>query len=142
MRALLFILLLTSCSTATTSNTKVGKEEILTIMDQQVESWNQGDLEGFMQPYQQDDSLTFIGSRGRNFGWQTTLDNYKKSYPNKEAMGQLSFSDQMFHHITDSTCFLSGQWKLERKVDTLSGYYTLFWKKTNGQWVITTDHSS
>jgi hypothetical protein len=34
----------------------------------------------------------FIGKSGITYGWQKTLDNYKKGYPDKEAMGKLHFT--------------------------------------------------
>src|SRR6478609_5825850 len=62
--------------------------ELLTV---QTESWNRGNIEGFMQTYWKNDSLMFIGKNGVKWGWQETLNNYKKSYPDSTAMGKLSF---------------------------------------------------
>ena len=61
-------------------------------MKEQELAWNNGDLNGFMNYYWNNDSLKFIGSRGITCGWQKTLNNYLTSYPNKEAMGVLTFT--------------------------------------------------
>ena len=68
------------------------KSAILEIMASQEMSWNKGDLEGFMNGYWLSDSLRFIGKSGITYGWQPTLANYQRSYPDKAAMGKLKFT--------------------------------------------------
>ncbi len=117
-------------------------DSIETLMKQQEVSWNEGDLQGFMQPYLQSDSLVFVGKRGLTYGWDNTLNNYLKGYPNKEAMGQLQFTNLKKEMLSDSSAWVIGKWELFRNEDTLSGHYTLLWKKMNGNWKIVADHSS
>src|SRR5436305_12874190 len=62
------------------------------VMNKQIEAWNNGDIDTFMQTYWRSDSLMFIGSTAPTYGWQTTLEHYKKNYPDKAAMGKLSFN--------------------------------------------------
>jgi ketosteroid isomerase-like protein len=111
-------------------------------MKKQEDAWNRGDLEGFMQGYWKSDSLRFIGKRGITYGWQQTLDNYKKGYPNTEAMGTLQFTNLSLELTGDSSAYVIGQWQLFRTADTLSGHYSLLWKMKNNQWLIVADHSS
>ena len=66
-------------------------QAIRAVLSTQQNAWNNGNLEAFMDGYWRSDSLSFIGKRGINYGWQKTLDNYKKSYPDKAAMGTLHF---------------------------------------------------
>lgn len=115
---------------------------IKTIMDNQEKAWNKGDLNGFMQAYNPNDSLVFIGSRGLTYGWQTTLDNYKKSYNSKAKMGRLFFENDMLKQVGDEAVWVAGRWNLFRDSDTLSGSYLLVWEKINGEWKIVADHSS
>jgi len=70
------------------------KEErtIGNALQKQEDAWNEGDLENYMQGYWKNDSVMFIGKSGITYGWQQTLDNYKKGYPDKEAMGKLNFT--------------------------------------------------
>jgi ketosteroid isomerase-like protein len=117
------------------------KDDIRAIMSIQEQAWNNGDLELFMVPYLHSKNLMFIGKTGIKYGWQTTLDNYKKSYPDKNAMGQLTF-ELLKIEINGNSAFVLGTWTLTRTQDVLSGYYTLYWKKIEGQWQITIDHSS
>lgn len=112
------------------------------IMDVQEEAWNNASLEGFMQAYWKSDSLMFIGRRGITNGWQTTLTNYKNSYPDALSMGKLKFTNKHMDRLDSANAFVIGQWELFRATDTLSGHYSLVWKKLNGQWTIVADHSS
>lgn len=140
------VFFLTACSEKNTRIIPVDKvavvADITSKMDKQQIAWNNGDLESFMIPYWKSDSLQFIGKRGINYGWQKTLDNYRKSYPDKEAMGRLQFTNLQKEVIDSSNVFVVGKWELFRTADTLGGHYTLFWKKINGDWVIIADHSS
>lgn len=111
-------------------------------MDAQESAWNEGDLDGFMSAYWESDSLSFIGSRGLNRGWQTTLDNYKRSYSTPEEMGELQFRNDIVDLIDANTAQVIGSWTLYRTADTLSGYYSLIWQTRAGEWVIISDHSS
>ncbi|MCC7505837.1 MAG: nuclear transport factor 2 family protein [Saprospiraceae bacterium] len=116
--------------------------EIRSVMQEQQDAWNRGDLEEFMQGYWQSDSLRFIGSRGLTYGWQATLDNYKKGYPDRDAMGTLTFDILSVELLSKKSAFVVGKWHLARKAGDLSGHYTLLWRKIKGKWVIVADHSS
>ncbi len=113
-------------------------------MQEQENAWNEGDLNGFMKHYWKSDSLRFIGKSGLNYGWQKTLDNYKKSYKNKEEMGTLKFTNKSLDIVGEQTIFVIGEWNLMRadSLGDLGGMYSLILEKKNGKWVITTDHSS
>jgi ketosteroid isomerase-like protein len=111
------------------------------IMRKQQDAWNKGDLEGFMSYYWKSDSLKFIGSKGITYGWQQTLDNYKKGYPNQEAMGILTFDINSIEKLSPTNIFVIGKWQLKKKDSEVGGYYTLLWKKKKGKWVIVTDHT-
>ena len=111
-------------------------------MNKQSQCWSNGDIDGFMDGYWKSDSLRFLGRRGLTLGWQTTLNNYKKSYPDKNAMGRLIFTHISFEPLNDKQIFVVGKWALEREKDTLSGYYSLIWKKIDGEWKVIFDHTN
>lgn len=118
------------------------KAAVLEVMQQQEKAWNKGDLPAFMQTYWKSDSLAFVGSHTVTYGWQQTLDNYKKTYKDRDAMGELSFSNIKIDQLSATSCFVLGAWHLKRKAGDLDGHYTLLFKKIEGHWVIVTDHSS
>ncbi|MGX5200522.1 YybH family protein [Aliikangiella sp. IMCC44632] len=115
--------------------------QIRNIMQQQQDAWNSGNLKAFMQGYWQSEKLQFIGKSGIKTGWQTTLDNYKNSYPNQAAMGKLTF-DILQVEVNGDSAFVLGKWSLQRASDNPHGFYTLYWKRIEGQWKIIIDHSS
>lgn len=118
------------------------EKAICQVLAQQTQAWNEGNLADFMAGYWQSDSLKFIGKRGISYGWKTTLENYRKSYPDKIAMGYLTFDIVSLEQTSNKTAFVIGKWQLKREKDELQGYFTLFWRKINGKWLIVADHSS
>ncbi len=114
---------------------------VLKIMKLQEESWNRGDVRGFMEYYWNNDSLKFIGSKGITYGWQKTLDNYIKGYPTKEAMGILNFTILEATQLSKTSIYVIGKWELKKEKPS-GGHFTLLWKKINDKWVIVADHTS
>jgi hypothetical protein len=116
--------------------------EIRALLQKQTEAWNRGDIEDFMEGYWKNDSLMFIGKSGITYGWQQTLDNYKRGYPDKTAMGQLTFTLIEIKRLSSKYYSVVGRWNLKRTIGDIGGHYTLLMKKINGEWVIISDHSS
>ena len=112
------------------------------VLDDQLKAWNKGDVESFMQGYWKNDSLMFIGKSGINWGWQQTLENYKKGYPDTTAMGKLSFDIIVIKKLSPEYYYVVGKWMLKRSIGDLSGHYNLLFRKVNGSWLIIADHSS
>jgi len=112
------------------------------VLDEQIKEWNKGNIEGFMQGYWRSDSLMFIGKSGINWGWQKTLDNYRKNYPDTIAMGKLSYDIILVKELSPEYYYVVGKWMLKRSIGDLSGHYNLLFRKINGSWLIIADHSS
>src|SRR5438874_10242507 len=106
------------------------------VMNQQIKAWNNGDIDAFMQTYWNSDSLMFIGSTAPTHGWQTTLENYKKNYPDTATMGKLAFNLISLKQLSPEYYFVIGEWHLTRSVRNIGGYFTLLFRKINGSWVI------
>jgi hypothetical protein len=121
---------------------KKEKSDIESLLAKQVEAWNEGDLEKFMETYWNSEKLSFVGSRGPSYGWQATLENYKKGYPDKAAMGSLAFDILKISKIDRKTIYVIGKFELTREAGDLSGHFTLVIQKIKGQWLIVSDHSS
>ena len=117
------------------------EKDILKVMKDQQIAWNNGNLEGFMQGYWNSEEMMFIGKSGPNYGWQKTLDNYKRSYSTKDKMGTLTFSDQKIKMLGKKYAQVFGKWKLTRKDGDLGGIYTLIFQKFKDGWKIISDHT-
>lgn len=136
----LFIVVILLCNTIEAQS----KDELFIrkAMAEQEIAWNSGDLVRFMDPYWKSDSLMFIGKSGITYGWQKTLDNYKKGYPDTAAMGKLDFTILEVKKISVLYFFVTGKWHLTRSIGNLSGHFTLLFKKIKNKWCIVADHSS
>jgi len=114
---------------------------IKTVLMNQQNAWNEGSIDKFMEGYWKSEELTFIGRSGVNRGWQTTLDNYKKGYPDKAAMGELIFEVLELNRLADGVYRMIGTYELKREKDNPSGIFTLIWQRIDGNWVITSDQT-
>ena len=135
------VAVLIACSAPNKPDMKA-EEKIRTVLAEQQQCWNQGDIECFMEGYWKSDSLRFIGKSGLRYGWQQTLDNYKTSYPDKAAMGQLEFNILELEPMGTENYLVTGKWKLIRESDEPNGLFTIIWKRFGEEWKIVYDHSS
>lgn len=133
---LLFISLKVQAQTA-------DEKAIMQLLENQTKSWNCGDLRGFMKGYWESDSLMFIGKNGITYGFNQTLANYRKNYPDMDDMGALTFDIKKMQSLSSDAFFVVGKWHLKRaEKGDLQGHFTLLLRKIQGQWVIVADHSS
>ncbi len=116
--------------------------QINAALQQQLQAWNTGDINAFMQTYWQSDSLMFIGKSGVTYGWQNTLNNYKKGYPDTAAMGKLDFTIIETKRLSALYYFVVGKWHLTRSIGNIGGSFTLLFRKVKNKWLIVADHSS
>lgn len=118
-------------------------DAIMHVLNTQISAWNTGNIDQFMVGYWPSDSLMFIGKSGMNQGYQTTLDNYKKGYPDRAAMGTLKFDILKIKPLGKKHCFVVGKWHLTRpEKGDVGGHFSLVFEKQKRKWVIIADHSS
>ncbi len=140
MKSLGLILLLLACGPLYAQSKD--EKAVMELLDRQSKAWNQGDIEGFMHGYWNNDSLMFVGKSGVTYGYTPTLNNYKKGYPDKTAMGELNFQFIRIKKLSSSYMFVVGKWHLKRSIGDLQGHFNLLFQKIKGEWVIIVDHSS
>ena len=145
MGATLLLVGLCSQGLAQTSRIEVVgmPEEVVGVMASQMNAWNQGNLEGFMQGYWPSDSLLFVGKSGITRGHAATLERYRLGYPTQADMGTLTFRNEKWVQVSRNSGWLVGGWHLEKEGQAnAEGMYTLLWRRIHGEWVIVADHSS
>src|SRR4051812_26635214 len=98
------------CSSAQSTD----ETEVRKMLDRQAKDWSRGDVEGYMSGYWKSDSLMFVGKSGITYGWNATLENYKKHYPDTAAMGKLSFDLLVVKRLSFQYFFIVGKWNLDR----------------------------
>ncbi len=136
------LLLFPVCFTTLVNAQSADEKAIRAILADQTRYWNEGDLELFMLGYLDSDSLMFVGRNGVTYGYQQTLANYHKNYPDKQHMGSLEFTILQVKKLSSDHYFVVGKFHLTRTIGDASGHFTLLWKKIKGKWKIIADHSS
>lgn len=136
------VLLMMACNSADNAGKK-DKHELAGILFKQQQAWNTGNLEAFMDGYSRDTGMQFITRRGVRKGWQATLNGYRKSYPNKDSMGELEFKIQQLEFLDDrgDVGHIVGTWKLIRHNDTPGGHFSLITRREAQGHRIWIDHT-
>lgn len=118
------------------------KADMFEIMQTQQDSWNAGDIEAFMNGYWESDSLMFVGKSGITYGYHNTFRRYQQGYPDRRAMGTLTFEIDHLASLGKKSALMIGRWRLVREDGDLGGFFSLTWRKIRGEWVIVVDHTS
>lgn len=119
-------------------------EALRQLLQDQQAAWNRGDLEAFMAGYAKTDTLRFASGGNVRTGWQETLDSYRRGYPDRAAMGTLTFDRLDVEVMTATWAMIFGRWALERESDRPSGLFTLIANRptADADWRIVHDHTS
>ncbi len=112
------------------------------VLRQQVEAWNRGDVDAFMNGYARSDKTTFVSGDDVHHGWDVVRERYKKRYPDKARMGTLVFRDLEIHTLSSDAALASGRWHLHRANDDPQGRFTLIFRRLPEGWRIVHDHTS
>jgi ketosteroid isomerase-like protein len=114
------------------------------VLSKQADDWNRGDLDAFAKGYKNSPDILFIGSTVRR-GYDGMIAGYKKSYPDKTAMGVLSFTNVEVHPLDARFATVIGNFHLERSAaggGNADGFYSLVLEKTAAGWKIVLDHTT
>lgn len=142
MKKALTILFFCSIGFGVLAQNSKDTQDILNVLEKQRVAWNTGNIEAYMQGYVKSDSLLFVGKSGPTYGWQKTMDNYKRGYPDRAAMGILTFGIKKVEFLNKDAAFVLGSWHLKREKDEPQGYFTLLLRKIKNEWKVVVDHSS
>ena len=142
MQKSVFLIVAVLIFATTISAQSKDEKTIRNVLANQTNAWNQGNLQEYMLGYWQNDSLMFIGKSGITYGWQKTLENYKKGYPDTAAMGKLKFELLAVNKLSANYYFVAGKWNLVRSIGNVGGAFTLLFRKIKNRWFIISDHSS
>lgn len=125
----------------TASPTELG---VIKVLLAQERAWNAGDLDSFAKSYKDSPDTLFI-SGAINRGFAGLLDSYHRDYPNKAAMGTLTFSELEVHPLDERFAVCLGKYHLERgkkEGGNANGLFSLVLEKTEQGWKIVVDHTT
>lgn len=118
------------------------EDDVKAVLARQVDDWNRGDIPSFVDGYAAD--AVFV-STGVSRGSQQVLERYRKNYPNKEAMGTLTFSELEVQMLGADYASVIGRFHLARTAaggGESKGIFSLLLRKRGGKWQIILDHTS
>lgn len=118
--------------------------DVIKVLLAQEEAWNRGNLEAFAQSYKDSPDTLFI-TNAVNRGFAGLLDAYRRNYPNRAAMGTLTYSGLEVHPLDEHFAVVIGRYNLERgKKDggNAEGIFSLVLEKTDKGWKIIVDHTT
>lgn len=141
-KAILFISCLAITNSISGQKQNSNFNKVKTLLYQQQEDWNNADIDAFMEVYWKSDELQFGSATGITKGWTNTLNNYKRRYPDKAAMGTLRFAIKDMTRLSRKVISLTGSWDLARESGDIGGHFILIWRKMKGKWRIVADHTS
>ncbi|MCX6590563.1 MAG: DUF3225 domain-containing protein [Acidobacteria bacterium] len=115
------------------------------VLELQEAAWNRGDIDRFMQGYENSPQTLFFGAAGITRGYQAVLDNYKRRYASKEAMGKLTFTILEVRLTGADAAFVLGRFALDRTAaggGPAQGVFSLVFRRLPVGWKIVLDHTS
>jgi len=120
------------------------EKAVVDLLMTQVDDWNNGDIAGFMTGYVENETLRFASGGTYRFGWKATIDRYHATYPNRDAMGQLTCSELDIEILSHDWATAFGRWNLKRggEYEDIGGLFTLLLVRTNEGWLVQYDHTS
>ncbi len=131
-------------ASAQTATKSAEKDAILAMLNKQAVDWNRGDLEAFATGYKNSPDILFM-SRTIRRGYDQMLAGYRKSFPTRDAMGTLTFSDLEVQPLDEHFATVTGRFHLERTAaggGDAGGYYLLVVEKTPSGWKIVRDDTT
>lgn len=118
------------------------EQAIRGVLDKQKDDWNRGDVRSYMRGYAPD--TVFVSDQVIR-GSGPVLERYLKRYPNRAAMGTLTFSEVEITMLGSDHAMVIGRWNLERTREgggATGGRYSLVLRKFPAGWRIILDHTS
>ena len=118
--------------------------DVIKVLTIQERDWNRGDLDAFATGYKNSPDILFVGHQISR-GYTQMLADYHSNYPNREAMGILTFGDLEPRILDEHYAIVVGHYRLERgkKVGgPADGIFSLVFEKTDRGWKIIVDHTT
>jgi ketosteroid isomerase-like protein len=117
---------------------------IIKVLLAQENAWNKGDLAGYVNGFKDSPDTLFITHQIFR-GFAGLLDEYKRDYPTRAAMGTLGFSDLEVHPLDENFAVVTGRYRLERgkkEGGNSEGLFSLVFENTDNGWKIVVDHTT
>ena len=118
--------------------------DIVKVLLKQQDAWNHGNIDSFAQGYKNSPDIIFL-TRQISRGYAGMVEEYKRDYPNKAAMGTLTYSELEVHVLDEKYAVVIGKYHLDRgkkEGGNADGLFSLLFEKTDQGWKIIMDHTT
>jgi len=118
--------------------------DVIKVLLKQEAAWDRGDIDGFLEGYKDSPETLFINNLIQR-GFKGMKADYHRNYPNKETMGQLTFSELEVHPIDDKVAVCVGKYKIERSKKNggnAESIFSMVFEKTDAGWKIVVAHTT
>jgi uncharacterized protein (TIGR02246 family) len=120
------------------------EQAIRRVLNDQVQAWNRGDIDAFMNGYDNSPNTVFMGKTVRR-GFEAVRQRYHEQYPTPDKMGRLTFSNLSVTLLGADYASVTGAFQLTRAAPAggnASGVFSLLFWRTAAGWKIVLDHTS
>ena len=118
--------------------------DIVKVLTVQERDWNRGDIAAYASGYKNSPDILFVGHQVSR-GYEQMLADYRGNYPNRDAMGTLTFLDLDPHILDEHFGIVIGRYHLDRGKKfggPSEGVFSLVLEKTPQGWKIILDHTT
>lgn len=119
-------------------------DAIVRVLLKSADDWNRGDLDAFATSYKNAPDILFMGGTIRR-GYDQMLAGYRKSFPTRDAMGTLTFTNLAVQPLDERFATVTGRFHLQRSASgggELGGYFLLVVEQTADGWKIIRDDTT
>ena len=107
------------------------------------ETWNSGDMSGYLAQYQQDDSLRLTFGNTIVEGWSALNSLFRKSYPDPERMGRFTVDRVHVQMLSGDVAVAYGNFTHVFPKETIKGGFThVLTRDVSRRWLIRHERTS
>ena len=122
-------------------------DDVADVLMASAVAWNRGDLEGFLEPYEVTERVSFAGRDRFISGFETIREIYDRNYWRGNAAPADSLSFEVFEvrPLDDASALLLGAFRLSNRATgeaSSQGIFTLVWVHTEDGWKMNNDHTT
>ncbi|MGH9452764.1 MAG: YybH family protein [Terriglobia bacterium] len=142
---LVSLLLVVSLPTAIRAAGSSARAQVIALLTNQVQAWNKGDLNAFMQGYWQSGETEYVGVNGIVQGWKAIQERYQRTYQVTKSMGRLQFEGLHVTVLAPDAALAVGEYVLRSGNNgnkESRGIFTLVLRRFPEGWRIVNDHTS
>lgn len=150
MRSFAWLIVLAACAgrpapqppRASATFTAADDAAVRAVLAAQMDAWNRGDLDGFLDGYARTPDLVFTSGAKIRRGWQETHDTFLARYGEaKDTMGTLTFEVLGVQPVGADGAVVLGRWGLDGP-NAGGGIFSVVLERQAGAWKVIHDHTS